>query len=105
MVSLNASSSILGSRHFKMGLDSSRQGLVFTYISQGCPLMSIMKSYPKISKLNFLASLFSFLIVALREWVMKDCILSVKSVKERLCSCIVALSYLKDIWLPSASFP
>jgi len=58
IVNLKASSSILGINFFNILLDYSRQGFVLTSMSQGCPVSSIIKSYPKISKENL--RLFSF---------------------------------------------
>ena len=45
---------IRGSKLSSKGLDSSKQGFVLASISQRCKFSSIIKSYPKISKHNFL---------------------------------------------------
>jgi len=49
-VSLNISSSILGSKVLSKLLDSSKQGFVFTSIKNMLKSSSNMKSYPKSSK-------------------------------------------------------
>lgn len=67
IVILNASSIILGSMFYRSREDYSREGFVFTYISQGLHSSSIIKSYPNNSKHHCLEILFSFLLILIAD--------------------------------------
>ena len=58
---------ILGSNIYKMLLDSSIQGFVFTSISQVLKSLSIMKSYPNISIQYLLCDRFNFLLTDYKD--------------------------------------
>lgn len=94
MVSLKASSNILGRIISNIGLDSSRQGLVFTSMSHTFKSASIMKSKPKISKQCFLFILLIFFLTERKANFMPCLILGTRSLYTlKSTSCSLKYSY------------